>query len=183
MADAELPLDLPFRTGREEGSDAVPPVEEKAPRLRRPRTTAAIQVGKCAGEALTAFLSLRRDRFQVRRIVIAVIGGMLVLGMLLYIAAGLGRLDYLSRILRDPFGAVSITRQPASRFRSTHPTTSQARLRPGQTFYSLSRGLGLTAGEVNAAVQAAKPVDLTRLAAGMPYRAMMEPSSPVSVWA
>lgn len=116
---------------------------------------------------------------HVRRIVVAVIGGMLVLGMIVYVAAGLGRLDYLSRILSGPVGAVSITRLAREPIPVDVSYDISGTLAPGQTFYSLSRGLGFTAGEVSAAVQAAKPVDLTRLAAGMPYRAMMEPSGRV----
>jgi segregation and condensation protein B len=52
MADAELPLDLPFETGeRKEGSDAVQPVEEESAPAPAAPNDCGDSGGKCAGEA------------------------------------------------------------------------------------------------------------------------------------
>lgn len=99
--------------------------------------------------------------------------------MSVYVAAGLGRLEYLSRILSGPVGAVSISVLAREPIPVEVSYDLSGALMPGQTFYSLSRGLGFSAAEVNAAVEAAKPVDLTRLAVGTPYRALMDASGRV----
>lgn len=116
---------------------------------------------------------------RFRRIVFGVVCGTVLGGMIFYVAAGLGRLEYLSRILSGPVGAVSISRLAREPIPVEVSYDLSGALMPGQTFYSLSRGLGLSAAEVNAAVEAAKPVDLTRLAAGTPYRASMDASGRV----
>ena len=96
-------------------------------------------------EKHSRILGYQAGSILFRRIFVGSICGAVLLGLIVYVAAGLGRSDYLSRILSGPVGAVSMSRLAREPIPVEVSYDLAGSLTPGQTFYSLLRGLGLGA--------------------------------------